>query len=465
MTVADPTHGAFNLEEQVTEVLEGRPTPSSSIASDRAEAVADQLIAGPLPRLRNAEMPADINSVTASRSVVRYLQRIRAWMVVPTVDFLMLLAPLLWRPPQVLTVLTMAVVGTLLLSGGARYVAPLHLSVLDDLPAIITRLLAAVAAVAAVVLHLHAKPQVLIFFETACQAVALVVLGRLITTRLVAFARRTGIVRHPTVLIGGGRTAAELASTLVEHPEYGLQPVGFVDDEIKSPASTVIPRLGRLSDLDVAIITSSADTILVADGGFDERELMDAVRTKTGVSAELLVVPRLHHFHTLTGSADHIGSTPIMRIRNPNLRGPARVIKRAFDVLSSGAALLLLSPLLAMAALAVRSEGGPGVIFRQIRVGRDGKQFELLKFRSMKPATEQESQTQWNVAADNRVGRVGKLMRKTSLDELPQLWNIFRGDMTVVGPRPERPHFVEQFSTQYDRYAHRHRGAMIRTCG
>ena len=119
--------------------------------------------------------------------------------------------------------------------------------------------------------------------------------------------------------------------------------------------------------------------------------------------------------------------------------------------------MFFLGYMLAAAALAVRAEGGKGVIFRQTRVGRDGRLFELLKFRSMRPANETESQTQWSVAADNRVGKVGKFLRCTSIDELPQLWNILRGDMTLVGPRPERPHFVEQFSSQFDRYSHRHR--------
>jgi exopolysaccharide biosynthesis polyprenyl glycosylphosphotransferase len=165
----------------------------------------------------------------------------------------------------------------------------------------------------------------------------------------------------------------------------------------------------------------------------------------------------LHHFHVQTGMADHIGSVSIMRTRNANLRGPARLIKRGFDITVAVVALVLLSPILLTAAVAVRIEGGPGVIFRQVRVGRDGKHFEVLKFRSMRPANELESQTQWCVATDNRVGPVGRFLRQTSIDELPQLWNIFRGDMTVVGPRPERPHFVEQFSSQIDRYSYRHR--------
>lgn len=456
MTVVDPRPAAFD------NLTAGDPghtgiAPSRQAPSPSTEGVARQLLNGPLPGLEGATISVAQRWHQRDRAHRRYLSRVRAWMVVPVVDFLMLMAPLAWRPPQPLTIFTMAVLGTLLLTGGTRYVATLHLSVLDELPAIVTRLLAAVAAVSAVVLHLHAKPQVLVFLETACQAVALVVLGRVLTTRLCAWGRRRGLAKHHTVLIGGGPTAMELARVLNEHREYGLVPVGFVDDDTACPAAQGLRRLGRLADLDMALITTGADTILVADGDFDERVLIDAVRTEVGMTAELLVVPRLHHFHTLTGTADHIGSIPIMRIRNPNLRGPARIGKRVFDIVSSGAALILLAPVLAAAALAVRLEGGPGVIFRQTRVGRDGQEFELLKFRSMRPANETESQTQWNVASDNRVGPVGKFLRRTSIDELPQLWNIFRGDMTVVGPRPERPHFVEQFSTQFDRYAHRHR--------
>ena len=99
----------------------------------------------------------------------------------------------------------------------------------------------------------------------------------------------------------------------------------------------------------------------------------------------------------------------------------------------------MLLPVLFASALAVRIEGGPGVIFRQVRVGRDGKHFQLLKFRTMRPADELESETMWCVGQDARVGPVGRFLRCTSIDELPQLWNILRGDMTLVGPRPDQP--------------------------
>ncbi|WP_101948135.1 sugar transferase [Mycobacterium sp. 3519A] len=378
-------------------------------------------------------------------------------MLVPLVDFGLITLPLLWRPAQIHAVLAMAVLGTLFLTEGGRYRARLHLSVLDELPTILSRMLTATATVASVILFLHQREAVIDFLQTACQATALVVGGRVVTTRLTGLARRRGIARYPTVLLGGGSLAAELAKILAEHPNYGHQVVGFVDDGELFPAKQYVPHLGRLADLDLAVATTGACALLVADGNFEERALMDAVRTEQCQGADLLVVPRMHHFHTQTGTADHIGSIPVMRVRNPNLGGPARMTKRAFDIVVAVTASIVLSPVLIAAALAVRLEGGADVIFRQVRVGRDGKHFELWKFRSMRPADEHESQTRWCVATDARVGPVGRFLRRTSIDELPQLWNIIRGDMTLVGPRPERPHFVELFSAQFDRYAQRHR--------
>lgn len=463
MTVVDPTppitrdasldlchlrtHGSQLVEVQPTSV-DKRPSVTEGPDVDDRRRLLD----------RESHRPSDQSALEAPNSrVFTHLRGVRAWMVVPVVDFVLMMAPLAWRPPQLLSMLTMAVLGTALLNSGGRHVARLHLSVLDELPSLLTRLLAAVAAVAAIILFLHQREHVLVFLETACQAAALVLCGRLITTRLIASGRRLGIAQHHTVLIGGGPVGAELARILAGHREYGLKLVGYVDDSVQPETEKYLPRLGEVSDLDMAVLTTDADTMLVADGAFEERSLIEAVRTRACRKTELLVVPRLHYFHTQTGLADHIGSIPIMRIRNPNLHGPARAIKRIFDIVVAATALVILSPVLALAALAVRIEGGPGVIFRQTRVGRDGKHFELLKFRSMRPADDLESQTRWSVASDSRVGPVGRFLRRTSIDELPQLWNILRGDMTLVGPRPERPHFVEQFSSQFDRYAHRHR--------
>jgi lipopolysaccharide/colanic/teichoic acid biosynthesis glycosyltransferase len=135
----------------------------------------------------------------------------------------------------------------------------------------------------------------------------------------------------------------------------------------------------------------------------------------------------------------------------------ARGGKRALDAAVAAVALLCLAPLLAGCALAVRLADGPGVIFRQERIGLHGRPFTLLKFRTLRPSDDRESATRWTVAGDDRMSRAGRLLRRTSLDELPQLWNVLRGDMSLVGPRPERPYFVAQFSQTLPGYADRHR--------
>jgi exopolysaccharide biosynthesis polyprenyl glycosylphosphotransferase len=386
-----------------------------------------------------------------------FVARIRAWMVQLPVDAAMLMAPMLWRPGQQLRAeVVFTALALLFITGGDRYRARLHLGVLDDLPHLVSRLLMAAGLVAIGIALRDHRTHAVDFLSDAAVGMALVLAARVGTTALVAWARRAGLTSHRTVLVGGGAIATELAHKLREQPRYGLSVVGFVDDGTDELAGTTIPHLGRLADLDDVVRAYGADVLLVTDGEFSETEVHQAVRGESGERCDLLVVPRLHHFHTQTGRADHIGSIPVMRIRTPNLDGPGLAIKRVFDIAVSGLALLFVAPLMGAIALAVRSEG-PDVIFRQPRIGRNGRVFDVLKFRSMRPVDEHESATNWSIAQDDRVGPVGRILRRTSLDEVPQLWNILRGDMSLVGPRPERPHFVEQFSQQYDLYAQRHR--------
>ncbi|MYS17193.1 sugar transferase, partial [Streptomyces sp. SID4982] len=131
--------------------------------------------------------------------------------------------------------------------------------------------------------------------------------------------------------------------------------------------------------------------------------------------------------------------------------------KRLLDIGVSGALLLLAAPLLLGCALVLRLVEGPGVVFRQERIGQDGRPFTLLKFRTHRPVDEGESATRWSIAGERRMNPFCRFLRRTSLDELLQLWNVFRGDMSLVGPRPERPYFVTQFSQCYPGYAARHR--------
>ena len=392
------------------------------------------------------------------RSLVRrFLWRIRAWMIVLPVDALMLMSPMLWAPDQYTATIAMTALSLFLIVDRGRYHARLHVSVLDELPSLLASLLAAAAIVATAIALLPGRAMVTDFLHNAAIAIALVVVGRIVTSQLIIFSRRRRISHHRTVLIGGGPTSAELIRILRQHQRYGLSVVGFVDDSEDSAAGKIATRLGNLGALDAVVVRYRADVLLVADSASPERTLIKEVRAPASSKCDLLVVPRMYQFRTESGRSDHIGSIPIMRIGAPRLSGAATVVKRVFDILVSGITLILVSPVLAVCALAIRIDGGPGVIFRQPRVGRNGELFNCLKLRSMRPATSAESATNWSIATDNRVSKVGRFLRRTSLDELPQLWNILRGDMTLVGPRPERPHFVEQFSEQYDRYSYRHR--------
>jgi lipopolysaccharide/colanic/teichoic acid biosynthesis glycosyltransferase len=134
----------------------------------------------------------------------------------------------------------------------------------------------------------------------------------------------------------------------------------------------------------------------------------------------------------------------------------ARATKRAIDVIAALVGLVLVAPVLLVLAVAVRIEGGPGVLFRQLRVGQHGRLFTLYKLRSLRPSAG-EGDVRWNIDQDTRLGPVGRFIRRTSLDELPQLWNVLVGDMSLVGPRPERPYFVDRFSKTVPGYAARHR--------
>jgi exopolysaccharide biosynthesis polyprenyl glycosylphosphotransferase len=390
---------------------------------------------------------------------IRRAGSVQAWMLVLPVDAVMTAVPMIWAPHYFKAFGALSLLTVVLVCGGGRYRARLHLSVLDELPALLGRLLVAISLVAAVFALRHDDLGVMEFVGASLASIGLVVLGRVLTTAVVLTARRRRVVAHRTVIIGGGEVSRDVATLLARYPRYGLAVAGYVDtpDGGRGPAGERIPYLGDLADLDALVATHDVDVLLVGDGAFDEADLLDRVRTPATEHCDLLVVPRLHAFATATGHSDHIGSLPVMRIRTPALDGPASALKRAFDVVVSAVLLAILSPVLVVCALAVRWEGGPGILFRQVRVGRDGRRFECLKFRSMRPASESESATQWTVASDPRIGRVGRVLRATSLDELPQLWNILRGEMTIVGPRPERPHFVERFTAEHPRYRHRHR--------
>ena len=264
----------------------------------------------------------------------------------------------------------------------------------------------------------------------------------------------------PTLILAADLTV--LAGYAVAAPDWWRMLASFW---VTTVAAFLLAKLYRprlhvalLDDLPTMVKSMLASAVLVvAYGHYRDSGLIEVVRRHRLGFVSMFVIPRLFEVGRASALQDHIGAIPVQRPRVVAMTGPTWVVKRGFDVVASALAALALSPVLVAVALAVRWELGPGVIFRQVRVGRDGREFEVFKFRSMRPADPGESNVQWSIAQDARVGRVGRFIRRTSLDELPQLFNILRGDMTFVGPRPERPHFVAMFGADLPHYEHRHR--------
>jgi exopolysaccharide biosynthesis polyprenyl glycosylphosphotransferase len=342
-------------------------------------------------------------------------------------------------------------------ASGDLYRSRLSMSSLDDLPALAGRAMVAGAVATSMAAMVGARTTNGLLLAAAIAA-ALVPLGRTVCCAIVRRVRASRIIEHPTLILGAGVVGARLATVLIEHPEYGLAPVGFLDSDPLLPAERLpVPLLAGHDELAKVIERLGVEDVIVAFASVRESEMVSVIRTCDRLNCEILFVPRLFELASTTRDTDNIWGVPVLRLRRAPFRSPLWQVKRILDVVVAGLALLLLSPVLLACALAVKIESREGVVFSQERVGIDGRPFKLLKFRSMHPADDAESQTQWNIAHDGRVGSVGRLLRRSSLDELPQLWNILRGDMTLVGPRPERPHFVTQFAKTYPWYTARHR--------
>ncbi len=352
---------------------------------------------------------------------------------------------------------TFQVLTVLLFANGGLYRARLYLSVLDDLPSIAGRAIVAGALATAIGVFDDQWVSRRILYFVAAVTVAVLI------TRAIAFAvarraRMTRRMRHRTVIMGGGEVGALLVRTLLDRPESGLHPIGFLDDDpLLTLEAWPVPHLGGNDDLVDVVNRWGVDHIIVAFGSAREAAVVDILRACDRLACEILFVPRFYEVHATARDMEMVWGIPLVRMRRAPFRSVSWRLKRALDVAFSVGAMLFLAPVLAVCAFAVRMNIGSPILFRQERVGLDGRPFTLLKFTSLRPVDETESAQNWNIAQDDRLTLVGKFLRRTSLDELPQLWNIVRGDMSLVGPRPERPYFVDEFTQKFPRYMARHR--------
>ncbi len=283
--------------------------------------------------------------------------------------------------------------------------------------------------------------------------IPLILIGRLITFRLVGAARARGLDLEDTLIIGTGPVGRQVAAALEENPGFGLVPCGFVD---RYDDATPLPVVGRTEHLPEILALTGVRHVILGFGAAGERELVSIVRRCHDQTVQFYAVPRLFELGVSAEDVGHeVSGLPLVPVRRPGASGGMWPAKRALDVVTSLALILITSPILIGCALAVKLSSRGPVFFRQVRIGVGGRPFEILKFRTMR--VNDDSATQWSVTDDDRVTRVGAFLRPTHLDELPQLLNVFRGEMSLVGPRPERPHFVEQFGEEIDGYHFRHR--------
>jgi Undecaprenyl-phosphate glucose phosphotransferase len=270
---------------------------------------------------------------------------------------------------------------------------------------------------------------------------------------------RAGLGLKRILIAGSGELGRIVADKILEHRELGYQIVGFVDDKASGDhlGYRGLPLLGTIDEAADISAREAIDHLYVALPPEQHVRMIELIESTSRECVDVKVVPDLLQVIALRARIEDLDGVPIINVNDVPLQGFNSFVKRALDIAISAAALIVLSVPLALVALLVRLTSRGPIFYRQERTGLDGKSFTIVKFRSMYEDAERETGPVWTKPDDPRVTAFGRFMRRANLDELPQLWNVLRGDMSIVGPRPERPHFVEQFRHRIPQYMLRHK--------
>ena len=272
------------------------------------------------------------------------------------------------------------------------------------------------------------------------------------------FIRKKGYNKKYLLMIGYSKSAEEYIRRIRLNPHWGYEVCGILDDRV--PAGTMlrgVKVLGRIANLDVILpenkIVEIAITLPLDE--YSKLERIVAKCEKSGVHTQF--IPDYNRVIPSRPIMEDVEGLPVINIRNVPLTATEnRFIKRTMDIVGASLMLIVFSPIMLASAIAVRLSSKGPVIYKQERVGLHNKTFMMYKFRTMEMQKESEEKKGWTVKDDPRVTKAGKVLRRTSMDELPQLFNILKGDMSIVGPRPERPQFVEKFKEEIPRYMVKH---------
>jgi exopolysaccharide biosynthesis polyprenyl glycosylphosphotransferase len=270
--------------------------------------------------------------------------------------------------------------------------------------------------------------------------------------------RARGYNLRYVLVAGAGRLAEEVIARIHDHPESGLSVEGVLADGAEGKRIHDVPVVGEYKDVKQALHGDTRiDQVIIALPRADWQRMDDILAELDDEIVSVTLAPDLSHILTLRSSVGSLDGLPMIGLRESPLVGWASVQKRVFDLAGGALLLAVMWPLLAAIGLGVLVTSGRPIFYTQRRVGLDGRVFSMLKFRTMLPDAEQAGTPVWARKNDPRRTRFGRLIRPLSLDELPQLWNVLRGDMSLVGPRPERPVFIEEFRREIPGYMLRHK--------
>tara|TARA_B100000945_G_C20425972_1_gene620508 strand:- start:2113 stop:3531 length:1419 start_codon:yes stop_codon:yes gene_type:complete len=284
--------------------------------------------------------------------------------------------------------------------------------------------------------------------------IAFVLIGRSIYSSILLLLRSRGIGIQRLLIVGTGDAAAVVIQKVRWIQRLGYDLIGLVDSsDVQELLGVSV--IGRPSDLQTLVETNRIDEVIVARPDASRDELLNIiVRCQRG-HVSVKVIPDVYEIMAGEVSVDDLGGLPLLTVRDVALRGWRMSLKRMVDLVISSVGLVVFSPLMLLVAGLIKIESDGPVFFFQNRVGLDGNDFKIFKFRSMRTGASNERQ--WTVAEDSRRTGLGRFIRRFSIDELPQLINVVLGDMSLVGPRPEQPQFVEEFQERIPRYMERHR--------
>jgi len=277
-------------------------------------------------------------------------------------------------------------------------------------------------------------------------------------------ARRRRLVASPTLIVGTDVTSLDIALRLDRQPEYGLRLVGFLSDAPSALSDTLPPLLGGLDDLERVVSEQGVRTVVIGYPDAHDGQILALVGRCDRLRLQTSIVPRFSSVVNYQTRFEYLGTVPLLNLRAINTESWPFAVKHVLDRIVAALLLVAFSPLLALMAIAVKLSSPGPILFRQPRAGPDGRAFNLLKFRTMHVAESDNPGVELGpgmapsgVEGIDRRTTVGRILRSVSMDELPQLLNVVRGEMSLVGPRPERREFAELFQRDIERYEDRHR--------